>query len=58
MNSERTITCWCMGLTQNKNTVGAIEEIVNMHLMRGQIGKPVAGQIPVHERHVKTSVGD
>ena len=47
MNSERTITCWCMGVTQNKNAVGAIEEIVNMHLMRGQIGKPGAGVMPV-----------
>ncbi len=47
MSSQRTITCWCMGLTQNKNAVGAIEEIVNMHLMRGQIGKPGAGLCPV-----------
>lgn len=47
MNSERTITCWCMGLTQNKNAVSAIEEIVNMHLMRGQIAKPGAGLMPV-----------
>jgi len=42
MNSQRTITCWCMGLTQNKKAVSAIEEIVNLHLMRGQIGKPGA----------------
>ena len=47
MSSERTITCWSMGLTQNKNAVSAIEEIVNMHLMRGQIGKPGAGVMPV-----------
>ena len=47
MNSDRTITCWSMGLTQNKNAVSAIEEIVNMHLMRGQIGKPGAGVCPV-----------
>jgi molybdopterin-dependent oxidoreductase alpha subunit len=47
MNSQHTITCWCMGLTQNKNAVAAIEEIVNMHLMRGQIGKPGAGLMPV-----------
>ena len=47
MNSQRTITCWSMGVTQNKNAVSAIEEIVNMHLMRGQIGKPGAGVMPV-----------
>jgi len=47
IKSNRTITCWSMGLTQNKEAVGAIEEIVNMHLMRGQIGKPGAGLMPV-----------
>ncbi len=47
MNSQRTITCWCMGLTQNKKAVSAIQEIVNLHLMRGQIGKPGAGVMPV-----------
>jgi len=31
-----------MGLTQNKKAVSAIEEIVNLHLMR-QTGKPGAG---------------
>jgi len=45
MNSQRTITCWCM--TQNKKAVSAIEEIVNLHLMRGQIGKPGAGVMSV-----------
>lgn len=47
INSQRTITCWSMGLTQNKNAVSAIEEVVNMHLMRGQIAKPGAGLMPV-----------
>ena len=46
INSQHTITCWSMGLTQNKNAVSAIEEIVNMHLMRGQIAKPGAGVVP------------
>jgi molybdopterin-dependent oxidoreductase alpha subunit len=36
-----------MGLTQHKNAVGTIQEIVNLHLMRGQIGKPGAGLCPV-----------
>jgi molybdopterin-dependent oxidoreductase alpha subunit len=36
-----------MGLTQNKKAVSAIAEIVNLHLMRGQIGKPGAGLMPV-----------
>jgi molybdopterin-dependent oxidoreductase alpha subunit len=45
--SERTITCWGMGLTQHRNAVANIQEIVNLHLLRGQIGKPGAGLCPV-----------
>jgi molybdopterin-dependent oxidoreductase alpha subunit len=45
--SERTITCWGMGLTQHVNGVANVQEIVNLHLMRGQIGKPGAGLCPV-----------
>ncbi len=47
MKSERVITCWAMGLTQQKNGVGTIQEIVNLHLLRGQIGKEGAGLCPV-----------
>ena len=45
--SQRTITCWGMGLTQHVNAVANIQEIVNLHLLRGQIGKPGAGLCPV-----------
>ncbi len=45
--STRTITCWAMGLTQHKNAVGTIQEIVHLHLLRGQIGKAGAGLCPV-----------
>jgi molybdopterin-dependent oxidoreductase alpha subunit len=36
-----------MGLTQHRNAVATIQEIVNLHLMRGAIGKPGAGVCPV-----------
>ena len=36
-----------MGLTQHRNAVATIQEIVNLHLMRGPIGKPGAGVCPV-----------
>jgi molybdopterin-dependent oxidoreductase alpha subunit len=36
-----------MGLTQHKNAVANIQEIVNLMLMRGQIGKPGGGLCPV-----------
>src|SRR5829696_8405465 len=47
VESERTIFCWAMGLTQHRNAVSNIQEIVNLMLMRGQIGKPGAGFCPV-----------
>lgn len=45
--SQRTITCWAMGLTQHTNGVATIQELVNLHLLRGQIGKHGAGLCPV-----------
>ena len=47
IHSERTIFCWAMGLTQHKNAVANIQEIVNLMLCRGQIGKRGAGLCPV-----------
>ncbi len=47
LDSERTIFCWAMGLTQHRNAVANIQEIVNLMLLRGQIGKPGAGLCPV-----------
>jgi molybdopterin-dependent oxidoreductase alpha subunit len=47
MRSKRIIACWAMGLTQHKNAVGTIQEVVNMLLLRGSIGKPGAGVCPV-----------
>ena len=45
--TNKIITCWAMGLTQHKNAVPTIEEIVNLHLLRGAIGKSNAGLCPV-----------
>jgi molybdopterin-dependent oxidoreductase alpha subunit len=47
MRAERMIGCWAMGLTQHKNGVANIQEVVNLLLLRGQIGKPGAGLCPV-----------
>ena len=47
LQSERVIFCWAMGLTQHKNAVANIEEVVNLMLLRGQMGKPGAGLCPV-----------
>lgn len=45
--SERTVVCWAMGLTQHHNSVPTIREIVNLLLLRGNIGRPGAGVCPV-----------
>ncbi|MBK1786413.1 FdhF/YdeP family oxidoreductase [Prauserella cavernicola] len=45
--SKRTIYCWAMGLTQHKHAVPTIEEVANLALLRGMIGKPGAGLCPV-----------
>ncbi|MPY93553.1 MAG: FdhF/YdeP family oxidoreductase [Acidimicrobiia bacterium] len=43
----KVIVCWAMGLTQHRNSVATIREIVNFLLLRGQIGRPGAGLCPV-----------
>lgn len=44
---NKIIACWAMGLTQHKNAVVTIREIVNLLLLKGSIGKPGAGTCPV-----------
>ena len=46
-NRKNVITCWGMGLTQHVNGVDNIQEVVNLLLMKGSIGKPGAGTCPV-----------
>ena len=45
--SRKLITCWAMGLTQHRNAVATIREVVNVHLLLGAIGRPGAGLCPV-----------
>jgi molybdopterin-dependent oxidoreductase alpha subunit len=47
LRAERVIVCWAMGLTQHKNAVATIREIVNFLLLRGNLGRPGAGVCPV-----------
>jgi molybdopterin-dependent oxidoreductase alpha subunit len=46
-SSGATIVCWAMGLTQQREAVATIREIVNVQLLRGMLGKPGAGLCPV-----------
>jgi molybdopterin-dependent oxidoreductase alpha subunit len=45
--SSRIIACWAMGITQHENGTENVQEIVNLLLLRGAIGKPGAGACPV-----------
>ena len=47
LNARSFITCWAMGVTQHTDAVATIQDIVNLHLMCGAIGKPGAGLCPV-----------
>jgi molybdopterin-dependent oxidoreductase alpha subunit len=46
-HKKRIIVCWAMGLTQHKNAVPTIREVVNLLLLKGSIGKKGAGTCPV-----------
>ncbi len=47
IKSSRTIAAWCLGITQHANGVATIRDIVNLLLLRGNLGKPGAGVCPV-----------
>jgi molybdopterin-dependent oxidoreductase alpha subunit len=45
--SQRVIACWAMGLTQHKKAVATIQMVVNLLLLRGNLGRSGAGACPV-----------
>ena len=47
VTKKNIIACWAMGLTQHKNAVETIQDVVNLLLLKGSIGKPLAGTCPV-----------
>jgi molybdopterin-dependent oxidoreductase alpha subunit len=47
MNAHATICCWAMGMTQHRNAVANVQEMINFLLLRGNIGRPGAGACPV-----------
>ncbi|WDR38740.1 FdhF/YdeP family oxidoreductase [Pseudomonas serboccidentalis] len=44
---KNVIMCWAMGITQHRHSVPTIQEIANLMLLRGNVGKPGAGLCPV-----------
>ncbi|TSE17370.1 FdhF/YdeP family oxidoreductase [Arthrobacter sp. KBS0703] len=47
LKADKVIVTWAMGLTQQKRGVATIKEIINLLLLRGNIGKPGAGASPI-----------
>jgi molybdopterin-dependent oxidoreductase alpha subunit len=45
--SDRTLISWCLGLTQHEHGVDTVREIVNLLLLRGNLGREGAGPSPV-----------
>lgn len=45
--AKSIVACWAMGLTQHKQAVATIQEVMNFLLLRGNIGRPGAGPCPV-----------
>ncbi len=46
-SNKKVIFTWAMGITQHKHSVATIQELVNVLLLRGNIGKAGAGACPV-----------
>lgn len=47
LDSKATIACWAMGLTQHQNGVANVQELTNLLLLKGNLGRPGAGVCPV-----------
>src|SRR4029079_17231040 len=45
--SKHVIIAWCLGITQHEHGVDTVREIVNVLLLRGNIGREGAGPCPV-----------
>jgi molybdopterin-dependent oxidoreductase alpha subunit len=45
--SNATMCTWCMGITHHEHAVATIQTIVDLLLLKGNIGKPGAGAMPV-----------
>ncbi|MFG2651265.1 FdhF/YdeP family oxidoreductase [Streptomyces sp. NPDC048436] len=46
-DADRSIFSWCLGVTQHEHGVDTVREIVNLLLLRGNLGREGAGPSPV-----------
>ncbi len=47
MKAKNVICCWGMGITQHRRGGDAMQQIINMLLLRGNIGREGAGACPI-----------
>jgi molybdopterin-dependent oxidoreductase alpha subunit len=55
--SRNTIFAWCMGITHQQHGVNNVEMIANLALLRGMVGKPGAGLLPIRGHSNVQGVG-
>ncbi|WP_234443398.1 FdhF/YdeP family oxidoreductase [Streptomyces sp. NRRL B-24484] len=46
-DADRSVVSWCLGVTQHEHGVDTVREIVNLLLLRGNLGREGAGPSPV-----------
>ncbi|MFE2041910.1 FdhF/YdeP family oxidoreductase [Streptomyces sp. NPDC059477] len=46
-DADRSIISWCLGISQHEHGVDTVREIVNLLLLRGNLGREGAGPCPV-----------
>jgi molybdopterin-dependent oxidoreductase alpha subunit len=47
LQSRATMATWCMGITHHENAHATIQMILNLLLLKGNIGRPGAGAAPI-----------
>jgi len=45
--SQRAVFCWTMGITHHAHGVENVQAIANLAMLRGMLGKPHAGLLPI-----------
>jgi molybdopterin-dependent oxidoreductase alpha subunit len=47
LRSSRTVISWCLGISQQEHGVDTVREIVNLLLLRGNLGREGTGPAPI-----------
>ncbi len=47
MKAKNVVFGWCMGITHHEHGVDNVHAIVNLALLRGMVGRPKAGLLPI-----------